>query len=163
MYLYRVNNKVKGFVGMDFEKLKEDDENIYKALEPYLFEKGNYVHWMDITEDVGYWRKANEVHNFFVEKAQNGVDNCREHEVPKEVLEDLLDRCKEIITAYKEKEDDWQIVAEDLLPTQDGFFFGSTDYDDWYIDDIDKTITIISKVLNETDFDTHSIFYCSSW
>ncbi len=31
---------------------------------------------------------------------------------------------------------DWTSTAEDLLPTQAGFFFGSTNYDIWYLKDI---------------------------
>lgn len=39
-------------------------------------------------------------------------------------------------------------VAE-LLPTQSGFFFGSTDYDEWYLQDIDDTINLLEQVLKE--------------
>lgn len=54
-------------------------------------------------------------------------------------------------------------VAEELLPSTSGFFFGSTDYDEWYIDDIKRTIDIITKVLETTDFETQMLYYCSSW
>jgi len=31
-----------------------------------------------IVEEVGYWRKANQIHNWFVENVQNGIDECQE-------------------------------------------------------------------------------------
>jgi hypothetical protein len=54
-------------------------------------------------------------------------------------------------------------VAEELLPSASGFFFGSTDYDEYYIADIKNTISIITEVLETTDFDTQMIYYISSW
>ncbi len=54
-------------------------------------------------------------------------------------------------------------VAQQLLPTQSGFFFGRTDYDDGYLQDIENTIEILEEVLEETDFDTEMIVYISSW
>lgn len=54
-------------------------------------------------------------------------------------------------------------VAEELLPSCDGFFFGGTNYDQWYVDDITDTIEIIERVLATTDFETQAIYYVSSW
>ena len=54
-------------------------------------------------------------------------------------------------------------VAERLLPTQGGFFFGSTDYDEYYIEDLKRTIEIIDNVLATTDFKKEMIYYVSSW
>lgn len=140
-----------------------------------------------IMEQVGYWRKANEIHNWFVENVQDGDDDCNYHyEVTKEILEELLDICKtvldscELVEAQIENgmtfkngemvptmEDGYIIkdpsVAMELLPTQSGFFFGSTSYNQWYIDDIKKTIDIITKALETTDFDKEMIYYVSSW
>ena len=54
-------------------------------------------------------------------------------------------------------------VAAEYLPTQSGFFFGSTDYDQWYMEDIESTIEILTNVLKETDFDNQMVVYTSSW
>ena len=54
-------------------------------------------------------------------------------------------------------------VAAKLLPTQSGFFFGGTDYDQWYMQDIERTIEILTKVLDTTCFDVDMVVYCSSW
>lgn len=116
---------------------------------------------------VGYWRKANAIHNWFLEncaardKWADPIDDCRPIEVPVEKLEELLDDCKKVL------ED--KSLATELLPTTDGFFFGSTEYDDWYFDDIEDTIDIIEPIikfmkhmLKIKDY-TWSIIYQASW
>lgn len=50
-----------------------------------------------------------------------------------------------------------------MLPTMEGFFFGSTGYDQWYLADINYTITTLEKVVNETDFKHEIVMYSSSW
>ena len=139
-----------------------------------------------IFEQVGYWRKANAIHKWFVDNVQNGIDDCCYHEVTKENIQELLRRCKIIKgastmeKAYIENgktfaNDQWcpiyiegetisnPNIAKNLLPTQEGFFFGGTNYDQWYMNDITATIDILQKVLDETDFDREMIVYCSSW
>ena len=54
-------------------------------------------------------------------------------------------------------------VCEDYLPCQDGFFFGSTNYDQWYMQDITYTIEALTKILEETDFKTQMVYYRASW
>lgn len=139
-----------------------------------------------IFTEIAYWRKANEIHNYFVEYVQHGVDDCGTYDVSKKQLEDLLYKCKEVeriavlekskvvngYTFENGKEipmyEDGEVIAnaEDvaaILPTQGGFFFGSTDYDKYYMEDIKYTIDILEKILEETDFDTEAVCYHSSW
>ena len=33
----------------------------------------------EIIESVGYWRKANHIHKWFVDNVQNGEDDCKEY------------------------------------------------------------------------------------
>ena len=116
----------------------------------------------EITEQVGYWRKANHIHRWFVENVQNGEDDCGEYYISDDSLLELLDICKRII---ENKE-----LASELLPTQPGFFFGSTDYDDYYFEDIENTIEIIESLLSDrlenedgSKYFPGSIYYESSW
>ena len=139
----------------------------------------------EISERVGYWRKANHIHSWFVENIQDGEDNCQEFYVPKESLEELKSLCEKIInstklipgkihngTSYKGHEviehwEDGQVLAdstlaEEFLPTQSGFFFGSTNYDEYYWQDLLDTIEICNRALEA--YDSHSgIYYQSSW
>jgi len=108
----------------------------------------------NIEEEVGYWRKANQIHRWFVENVQNGVDNCGEYSVSKGELEELRNICTEVLNDHSK--------AEELLPSASGFFFGNTDYDEWYYNDVQHTIEIIDKIIGETN-PNQDIYYSSSW
>ena len=70
---------------------------IRMGLDMYLYGvKSNYwLHDYNIGQvktviEVGYWRKANQIHNWFVENIQNGIDDCDYHrEVREEDLREL--------------------------------------------------------------------------
>ncbi len=119
--------------------------------------------------EVGYWRKANAIHKWFVDNIQDGVDDCDYHRaITKADLECLKDICETIINEYEQcKEcadpDLWKEAADEYLPTQSGFFFGSTDYDDWYIDSLRLTVIIVDDIIASTDFSEQEIHYISSW
>ena len=109
-----------------------------------------------IMEQVGYWRKANAIHLWFVENVQDGEDDCCYHrEVTKADLEELADICHEVLCNPD--------LAECRLPTTSGFFFGGTEYDEWYMHDIRNTMEMIEDVLKTTDFEKEMLYYVSSW
>lgn len=104
---------------------------------------------IEINTPVAYWRKANAIHKWFVD-LNDGVDNCMPIRVSGHKLQSLVDTCKEILEDHSK--------AQDLLPTTDGFFFGSTDYDEWYYEDLQKTV----DMLKDIDPDG-SYIYEASW
>jgi hypothetical protein len=102
---------------------------------------------------VGYWRKSNQIHQWFVDNCQGGVDDCREAHVSREQLVELRNLCEQVLLA--------PATASKALPTTSGFFFGSTEYDEYYFSDLKDTIKIIDRALSvpqEWDFT-----YSSSW
>lgn len=103
---------------------------------------------------VGYWRKVNAIHNWFVENLADGEDNCNPIYVPHSSLVDLKILCQEVI--------DDPDKAEELLPTGSGFFFGSTDYDEWYLEGIKHTLAILTKVIEDVP-EGWSFEYQASW
>jgi len=105
-----------------------------------------------IIEEAVYWRKANQIHHWFVENVQNGVDNCGEYYVGSEKLTELLELCKKVEADHS--------LADELLPSASGFFFGGTDYDEWYYNDITNTIAILEEALEDEHGD---FYYSSSW
>jgi hypothetical protein len=105
-----------------------------------------------VIEEIGYWRKANAIHKWFVDNCQDGVDDCRDAWVGEESLNELLDLCEKV------KADN--SLAEELLPSAQGFFFGNTEYDEWYFNSIDNTIEILKEALEEKSGD---YYYSSSW
>lgn len=89
--------------------------------------------------DAGYWRKVNQVHNWFVENVQSGEDDCGEYEVEREQLARLKSLCEQVLADPTR--------AEKLLPTTEGFFFGGTEYDDYYQEGLRDTIRILDQCL----------------
>lgn len=112
-----------------------------------------------IWEEIGYWRKANHIHKWFVDHVQGGEDNCEKYEVTKTNLLDLKAVCEEVLSL--KGKDEGRI--EEILPTTSGFFFGGTEYDEYYFSDVERTITIINDVLETTDFEKELVAYQSSW
>lgn len=104
--------------------------------------------------NVAYWRKCNQIHAWFVKHVQNGVDNCEEYYVSREQLQLLLDTCKLVLMQKEE--------AANLLPVQEGFFFGSYEYDEYYFEDIQYTVDQIEKILTEYP-NGWEFRYHSSW
>ncbi|MGX8696908.1 MAG: hypothetical protein ACSW8D_11015, partial [Prevotella sp.] len=37
-------------------------------------------------------------------------------------------------------------LANELLPTQSGFFFGGCDYDQWYYEDVSRTVEELDRI-----------------
>jgi len=94
---------------------------------------------VSITQKLGYWRKANQIHGWFVNTVQNGVDDQREYPVSREQLKELKALCEE---ALKNKD-----KAGEILPPTSGFFFGSYEVDEYYFKDCEDTIKIIDEAL----------------
>ena len=108
--------------------------------------------------EVMYWRKVNAVHNWFVAKVQDGVDNCGTYYVSRDKLNELLEVCKRVV----DKQGDTD-VAHELLPSATGFFFGGTDYDEYYYEGLLWTIEGIERILTNPAFDGMDFYYQSSW
>lgn len=223
--------------------------------------KGEKVDWSSqgekqvlVSTQVAYWRKANQIHNWFVQHCGGGEDNCQRIYVSREDLEALLKTCKQVLKSC-ELEEDWsesfggfrccdlrdetqlikqvddhfekageklaqdlkvgdlfcrefskesgnrvsnvkikeevieegpekgQIItrvsigfdsiyrckiikdprtAKELLPTCEGFFFGSTNYGEWYVQALKDTVKVLEKILSDDD-DDYSYYYEASW
>lgn len=146
-------------------------------------EKGKDL-W-DFDNELIYWRKANQVHKFFCDNGKEIEPQCS-YRVLKSDLEELLKRCIKILEVVKVEKGTIQngyhiengelipILEEGeyitnqydiakILPTCRGFFFGSTDYDQWYLKDIEYTKEELEKVIPTIDFDNEDVFYLASW
>jgi hypothetical protein len=126
-----------------------------------------YGQFVGITVEypVGYWRKANAIHNFFVVNVGEEIDDCREMWVDRDVLVDLRDRCMEVLYDNFGKvntSDRMEEMAKEVeLETVSGFFFGDTEYGEWYREDLKLTIEICDHVLALPE--EYSIYYQASW
>lgn len=132
-----------------FEVTVQRNGEVYDKIKP---ERISYV-----TEEVMYWRKSNQIHDWFVKNCQNGVDDCGEYYVGADDLKKLYQMCKEVMEFNPEKH------PQDILPTTDGFFFGNTEYDEWYYNDIKSTIEFLEGEMNSDGVFSGDYYYQSSW
>ena len=100
------------------------------------------------------WRKANAIHNWFVANVQNGNDDCAEYSVPFTDLVYLMEVCGKVIANPD--------LAEELLPTADGFFFGGTAYDSYYHEEVVRTHEALTALIEHPDREIY-FTYQSSW
>lgn len=159
----------------------------------------------DEYEEVAYWRKANQIRQWFVNHIEefNEDDNCEYFTVTKELLERLVMDCYcvlcsregiEIDDKIKKKMEKIKALAErgvggektgaketlekmeqkygvygvavkpeEILPTSSGFFFGETEYNDSYYWQLENTMEMCQRVIDETDWDNEVVFYTEWW
>ena len=101
------------------------------------------------SEDM-YFRKVNFLYAYFADRLE------------KEQCIVTLDDCQKIIkyaeTILETRDTD---IAEKLLPTQSGFFFGSTAYDDYYFEDVRDVLEQFSEYIEDWTDDTIGWVYFS--
>jgi hypothetical protein len=134
------------------------DENFEKILDLMNIDRKDVENSATVNITIGYWRKANAVHNWFVQNVQNGVDNCQRSYVSPSKLMELRDAAQAALNKLNDGDDEGAV--EILTPTA-GFFFGGTDADDYYKRDLVETIKIIDKCVQK--FHGYDIYYQSSW
>lgn len=130
------------------------DDNLISELSEKFPELGDSK-IKHITAEVGYWRKANAIHKWFVDNIQKGVDDCGSYEVSKNDLLELLNLVDEVLKNRDQ--------AHKLLPCTSGFFFGSTDYDDYYFEDLEYTKNLLERLTKGNMLNGWYVEYQSSW
>jgi len=138
------------------DKDKELSEKIGNEIgvkgNPELRFQGSSLVVKGIEIDAMYWRKANQIHNWFVENVQDGEDNCEEHHVEREQLIELMEACKQAL----------ETKDSDILEPIEGFFFGSTEIDEYYWDDLKLTVEGLQNALTLSE-NEYEFYYRSSW
>jgi hypothetical protein len=110
---------------------------------------------INLSIKVGYWRKENQIHKWFVDNVQEGEDDCKQYYVSPDQLTELHNLCKEVLWEHDK--------AEELLPRHSGFFFGDVEYDEWYFKGLEKTVEILERLLANPKFLGWDFYYDSSW
>lgn len=108
----------------------------------------------EVTVQAMYWRKANAIHKWFVDKVQDGVDDCKEFEVSLAQLEELLEVIEQVLENPE--------CAGELLPPQEGFFFGGKEIDGWYWDQLKTTQSELQELFTR-DWKSWDFYYRASW
>ena len=141
-----------------------------------------------IFETVASLEKANQIHAWFVNNIQNGVDNNSYYFVTEDDFLELKDICEEVLElnpynldkdSYllyyssnnliekgiitKEQYSKLETELNKILPTKEGFFFGPIDYALSYFLNVKNTLEMLTKILDNANFENEVYLYHSSW
>lgn len=103
--------------------------------------------------EVAYWRKANQIHSWFVENVQKGVDDCGNYYVDRDEIRTLAELCGRAV----------ETKDATLLEPKSGFFFGSTDVDEYYWGELQSTKDNLNRILADDRLKNCSFQYHASW
>ena len=150
---------------INWEKLDRDNDigmDSPEVVNPLWNDIVNTAQMSDVATDIygvhvevtcAYWRKANQIHKWFVDNVQGGNDNCGEYYVNQTKLVELLNLVNKALAERN----------PNLLPPQEGFFFGGTDIDEWYWNDLKNTKDKLERIFALPDMSKLSFYYTSSW
>jgi len=124
----------------------------YVDIEKYKKDKQGWGHIVDIETRCCYWRKFNALHGWMVKNVQNGIDDCGKYIVTDVHLNQLLDDLKKVAPGEDTKE----------FKPVGGFFFGSTNQDEYFYKSVEKLKSVIVYLLTQDMHDTMYV-YQSSW
>lgn len=139
-------------------RCSQKGKSMNEALE--LEEKIDYKEWQEMRPEgrpvmqIGYWRKANHVLNWINENVAQ-VENCQDVQMSAMQIRQLRDTCQEVLNDKNK--------AKRLMPTTEGFFFGSQDYKEWYFEDLEETVRICNRALAEVDFNEQDVWFHAWW
>lgn len=130
------------------------------GLDMYLYQrKRNGGKEAELTE-VMYWRKENAIHRWFLDKTDTEADfNCGEIDVDRELLEQFVEEGKKVLAVRYLN----HTTAEQFMPTRSGFFFGSTEYDEYYYGAIKRTVEKFEELIKDFDFEENELIYSCWW
>jgi hypothetical protein len=98
-----------------------------------------------------YFRKVNFLYKYFEDSLENELCLCTKTEI-----KDIIDRCTEVLNKNNEA------TSKELLPTTNGFCFGSTKYDKWYYYDVNIVKESLENIYQHLD-DEDYIFWEFWW
>ena len=126
-----------------FSRYNENDKVIVKKITASTKDLEFMGEFRELSFEFMYWRKANHIHRWFVEKIQNRINDCKEYHISIEQLEELKEACFEALQSPEK--------AHEVLPTSSGFFFGGEEYDDYYYEETLRTYLKLKEFLENKD------------
>jgi len=157
--------EVRKYVTLN-EYVQENGDFVKKTLQPAtdvlemsgLSKVTSDESWgLTVSTTAVYWRKVNAIHKWFVDNLADGKDECQQIFVPREKLLALRDQVEMVFRSKN------NAIAQEWLPTESGFFFGSTEYDEWYWSDLEYTLKELTRVLAVTEGESVDFIYQASW
>ena len=143
--------------------------NQHNPNEPISIDEDGEKHYEEMPE-IAYFRKVNFLMSFFdyYEKCEdegNMEGDCCYVPISEDEISALIDACSETIKRRKEIEKAVKegIDIDDLpLQPESGFFFGSTDYDEWFFEDVKEVKKKFKAILSDLK-DDEEVFMYAWW
>ena len=134
------------------------------GLDMYLYQRNQDKNEDDI--QVGYWRKFNALHAYILDITDSARDtNCAEINLDLYEVEEILDTLKRVKNIL-ESEGGFSVENIDrvgaLMPPAAGFFWGSQDINEDYLNDINRSIDIFERA-RALLHDGQEIYYYCWW
>ena len=130
-------------------EIKKEFENANSSVKKFRSLKNEYDE-LNPWQEVAYFRKVNFLLPFF----EYG-ENCSRLEIDGYKIDELLVKCKQVLEDHS--------LAETLLPTQRGFLFGNTEYNDWYFDDVKEVYDKFSEIAEDFNSDEDMLSMVCWW
>ena len=160
MYFYARKTTYKSFSKWD--KPDRADETNYpedlKIFSDYIYDRNFKSVQTETRYQIGYFRKFNALHSYIVKTFANGIDNCQDIILYKEDVEKIKKVLDDVLNVHQQAE-----KAKEILPTQSGFYFGGTDYDEFYFDEVKVAADLMQSFLDNFDFESYQLVYQASW
>ncbi len=160
MYFYARKTTYKSFSKWDNSDRANEvnyPEDL-KTFSDYIYDRNFKSVQTEISYQIGYFRKFNALHSYIVKTFADGIDNCQDIILYKEDVEQIKKVLDDVLNAHQQVE-----KAKELLPTQSGFFFGGTDYDEYYFEEAKVAADLMQKLLDNFDFENYQLIYEASW
>lgn len=141
------------------DTVSEDYLTITSVLPAGLIEEDHFS-GAEVRATIGYWRKANQIHSWFVRNVQEGHDNCEPYHVPVAKLDELLQLVKRVLENHTKE------YAHTHLAPEQGFFFGTYEINEWYWEQLEYTKKRLEEILkiHHANLDQNIYYeYQSSW
>jgi hypothetical protein len=146
-----------------YSHVKEEERDLFNTIVTAVgMDDINDERFATVSVNIAYWRKANAIHDWFVKNVQDGEDDCKSYYVSLEKLMELEQLCRRVATSGDPE------LAKELLPTASGFFFGDTEYDEYYFEQVDWTAKRLAEIVDKFKDSTGGLsgvdfYYQASW
>lgn len=182
MYLYARDYQSKA----SYKDKKEDIKGFYpeelKRIGNQMF-KDNFIS-KQTRYLIGYWRKFNALQGYFERKVEHESELIHGIYIDCKTIEELIKIMNKVKKALKdcptkqikvlvgwekgEKIYDYMTVydcevAQELLPPETGFFYGSEYIDEYYVECLDYSLKLFRKALKLSKEHDYDIIYEASW
>lgn len=153
------------FGGYEYNKGTREAETFDAIIAASGFPREAVQDSVEVRAQVGYLRKANAIHAWLVEHIQGGEDDCRTAYFAPEKIAELRDTVRQILgTVVKGEPNNVDAeLANEILPPREGFFFGTYEIDEWYVNHLETADTFLTNMLEHEGLKDCDFYYHSSW